>query len=112
MPLYEYQCEKCGNVFEVLQRFSDAPLTEHEGCGGKVAKQLTAPAFQFKGSGWYVTDYGKGGSKPEAKSEDKSDTKSEKKPETASSDAGTKSESKPVSETKAESKPAPLAKVD
>ena len=112
MPLYEYQCEKCGNVFEVLQKFSDAPLTEHAGCGGKVEKQLTAPAFKFKGSGWYVTDYGKGGSKPEAKSEDKADTKSETKPETASSDAGTKSESKPASETKAESKPAPSAKAD
>ena len=59
MPLYEYKCQKCDAVFEVLQKFSDAPLTVHAGCGGRVHRLLTAPAFQFKGSGWYVTDYAK-----------------------------------------------------
>lgn len=107
MPLYEYQCEKCGKLFEVLQRYSDAPLTVHEDCGGVVVKQLSAPGFQFKGSGWYVTDYGKGGAKPEAKSESKSETKTESK-----SDAGTTAESKPAAETKSESKPAPAAKTE
>jgi putative FmdB family regulatory protein len=62
MPLYEYQCENCGDVFEVVQKFADAPLTEHATCGGKVHRLLSAPAFQFKGSGWYVTDYAKGSS--------------------------------------------------
>ena len=64
MPLYEYHCSKCDRNFEVLQRFSDAPVATHEGCGGEVERVLSAPAFQFKGSGWYVTDYGKGGNKP------------------------------------------------
>ncbi len=57
MPLYEYKCSKCNEVFEVLQRFSDAPVKVHEGCGGKVMRLLTAPSFQFKGSGFYITDY-------------------------------------------------------
>lgn len=60
MPLYEYQCEKCGEVFEKMQKFSDEPLTTHEKCGGNVHRLLSAPALQFKGSGWYVTDYAKG----------------------------------------------------
>lgn len=62
MPLYEYRCENCGQQFEVMQKFSDAPLTTHEACGGKVNRLLSAPALQFKGSGWYITDYAKGSS--------------------------------------------------
>ena len=61
MPLYEYKCRKCNEVFEVLQKFSDASLKVHPGCGGKVDRQMTAPSFQFKGSGWYATDYAKKG---------------------------------------------------
>ena len=57
MPLYEYSCQNCGEKFEVMQKFSDAPLTNHEGCGGAVQRLLSAPALQFKGSGWYITDY-------------------------------------------------------
>ena len=63
MPLYEYQCEKCGELFEVMQKFTDEPIAKHAKCGGPVHKLLSAPALQFKGSGWYITDYGKGGSK-------------------------------------------------
>ena len=112
MPLYEYQCSKCGNVFEVRQKFSDDPVTVHENCGGDVVKLMSAPAFQFKGSGWYVTDYAGGGSKggaiksetsasgdakpAESKSDSKSESKSDSKP------AETKSESKPAA-------PAPAA---
>ncbi|MGD0578423.1 MAG: zinc ribbon domain-containing protein [Bryobacteraceae bacterium] len=59
MPLYEYKCDKCDAVFEVLQKFSDAPLKVHADCGGAVERQMTAPSFQFKGSGWYATDYAK-----------------------------------------------------
>jgi putative FmdB family regulatory protein len=61
MPLYEYECENCGDLFEVIQKFSDEPLTVHEKCGGKVHRILSAPALQFKGSGWYVNDYAKAG---------------------------------------------------
>lgn len=57
MPLYEYKCHKCGKTFEIIQKFSDEPLTTHEGCGGAVERLLSAPALQFKGTGWYVTDY-------------------------------------------------------
>ena len=94
MPIYEYKCDKCGEVFEKRQKFSDAPVTEHEVCGGPVHKLLSAPAFQFKGSGWYITDYGKGGILPkgESKSEAKADAKSESKSESKSDGNGTKSD--------------------
>ena len=75
MPLYEYQCLTCGKRTEVLQRFEDAPLAACPACGGEVKKMISSPAFQFKGTGWYVTDYagkkGAGGSggKSEGKSE-------------------------------------------
>ena len=61
MPLYEYQCESCGRRFEALQRLDEPPLETCSECGGKVRKLLSAPAFQFKGSGWYVTDYARSG---------------------------------------------------
>jgi putative FmdB family regulatory protein len=61
MPLYEYKCQGCGQVFEIIQRFSDEPLTTHEACGGSVERLISAPGLHFKGSGWYVTDYAKGG---------------------------------------------------
>jgi len=67
MPIYEYACAACGRVTEVIQRLDEAPLTECPECGGAVKKLLSAPAFQFKGEGWYVTDYArKGGGKGEA----------------------------------------------
>lgn len=62
MPLYEYQCEACSHRFEVIQRYSDAPIQECPKCGGKVGKLLSSPAIQFKGSGFYLTDYGRSGS--------------------------------------------------
>lgn len=69
MPLYEYKCERCSQVFEVMQKFSDEPLTVHENCGGAVERLISTPAIQFKGSGWYVTDYArKGGSNGSSKS--------------------------------------------
>jgi len=57
MPLYEYQCKKCRHKFEKIQKFSDPPVRKCPECGGPVEKLLHAPAVQFKGSGWYVTDY-------------------------------------------------------
>lgn len=68
MPLYEYKCAKCGETFELIQKFSDEPLHEHPGCGGAVEKLLSAAALQFKGSGWYVNDYGRNGSTGKEKS--------------------------------------------
>lgn len=59
MPLYEYQCESCGHRFEVIQKFSDAPIEDCPKCGAKVHKLISSPAIQFKGSGWYITDYAK-----------------------------------------------------
>jgi putative FmdB family regulatory protein len=59
MPLYEYKCKKCGKVFEKLQRLSAKPVTVHENCGGSVDKLVSTSAFQFKGTGWYATDYAK-----------------------------------------------------
>ena len=60
MPLYEYLCESCDERFEVIQKFSDEPLKIHEKCGGPVRRLISPSAFNFKGSGWYVTDYAKG----------------------------------------------------
>jgi putative FmdB family regulatory protein len=65
MPLYEYRCKKCGKVLEVLQKVSDKALATHDRCGGALEKLLSPPAFQFKGSGWYVTDYAKSTSSPQ-----------------------------------------------
>ena len=59
MPLYEYQCDSCGHRFEALQKFSDPPLATCPKCGQALRKLLAAPAFQLKGTGWYVTDFAK-----------------------------------------------------
>lgn len=61
MPLYEYQCESCGQRFERIQKFSDPPVSECPSCHGPVQKLISSPAIQFKGSGWYITDYAKSG---------------------------------------------------
>jgi putative FmdB family regulatory protein len=57
MPIYEYQCQKCGETTEIMQKFSEAPLRKCPACGGRVAKLMSMNSFQLKGSGWYVTDY-------------------------------------------------------
>jgi putative FmdB family regulatory protein len=76
MPIYEYECLKCGKRTEILQRLGEAPLAACPECGGQVKKLISSPAFQFKGSGWYATDYAakKGG--PESGQESK-ESKSE-----------------------------------
>ena len=126
MPLYEYRCSKCEKNIEVIRKFSDPPLIEHEGCGGVLEQLLSAPAFQLKGTGWYVTDYAKAGAKPASDSGGKAgDSKdSEVKASTSkdgdsgSSDkkggdkksgektSGEKTSSESKSDTKTESKPA------
>ncbi len=97
MPLYDYRCHKCGEIFEVRQRFSDEMLTVHEGCGGKVERMLSAPALQFKGTGWYVTDYARNGKSPSTNGKAENG-KSESKGEPAKSE--TKSETKPSESAK------------
>ena len=57
MPIYEYTCRKCNAHVEVMQKISDKPLGRHAGCGGRLEKEWSRTGFQFKGSGWYVTDY-------------------------------------------------------
>jgi putative FmdB family regulatory protein len=113
MPLYEYKCHSCGKTFEVIQKFSDEPLKTHQECGGPVERLISAPAFHLKGTGWYVTDYGKGSNGKPAKSEDsKSETKAEKsdtsttKPESASSSGSKSAESKSAESKSGDSTPA------
>jgi putative FmdB family regulatory protein len=87
VPLYEYRCTKCGHTFEKIQKFSDPHVSECPKCGAAVEQIISAPAVQFKGAGWYVTDYGKrtssnGGKKDvSSSSETTSETKSEGKTE-------------------------------
>lgn len=95
MPLYEFECEQCHHRFEKIQSVS-APDPKCEKCGGKVERLLHAPAVQFKGSGWYVTDYAKSGNAKE-----KSDAKTAEKSDTSPAKAETKTESK--AETKGSS---------
>lgn len=98
MPLYEYKCAACGDVFEVRQKFSDEPLHEHPGCGGAVERLISAPSLQFKGSGWYVNDYGKNGSagtqdKPKHESHSSDSKKGEASSSTTTSSTPAKKES-------------------
>jgi putative FmdB family regulatory protein len=100
MPIYEYKCDKCGGVFDLKQNFSDEPVTRHEGCGGTVERLISAPTFQFKGTGWYVTDYARGGDKKNGQSKDKDATpKKESSGDTKPADSGT-APSKPSAEQK------------
>ena len=101
MPLYEYQCQKCGERFEIIQKFSDPLLTAHEACGGEVKKLLSAPAIQFKGSGWYITDYARAGKNGSTKDGDtsKSESKSSESKASESKPAASASESKSESKT-------------
>lgn len=86
MPLYEYRCSGCGKEVEVIQKFSDAPPNECPNCGGTLERLLSAPAIQFKGSGWYITDYARsnGNDKSSSEKSDPSD-KGETKIETSKS---------------------------
>ena len=88
MPLYEYQCTKCGHRFEKIQKFSDKMIKKCPECGGPVEQMVSAPAVQFKGSGWYVTDYAKKSHAHAATDSGKDSKESKKeekpKPETAS----------------------------
>ena len=90
MPLYEYECDSCGHRFEVIQKFSDAPIDTCPKCGKSVHKLMSSPAIQFKGSGWYITDYAK-------------------KDSTAATKAGTAKEGSTSSESSGSGESAPAA---
>ena len=98
MPLYEYQCDACGHRFEHIQKFSDPLLTVCPKCGDMIRKLVSSPAFQFKGTGWYVTDYAKKGTGDTAASEaekasdgkDAKTDKSDKTDKTKSADSSKK----------------------
>jgi putative FmdB family regulatory protein len=97
MPLYEYECKKCGHRFEKIQKFSDPMLKKCPECGGKIEQMISAPAFQFKGSGWYVNDYAK---KPAPASSGKNGSESGN----SDSSAELKPDSKPKTESESRSK--------
>jgi putative FmdB family regulatory protein len=108
MPLYEYLCDACHEQTEVLQRFAEAPLEICPRCGGKLRKLLSAPAFQFKGSGWYVSDYARKSAGSEAKSEAGSGASDAKGDSTASSAKAEPAKAEPA-KTAAEKPAAPKA---
>jgi putative FmdB family regulatory protein len=97
MPLYEYQCKKCGHRFEKIQKFSDKMVKKCPDCGGVVEQMISAPAVQFKGSGWYVTDYAK---KSHAPASSESGAKDSKKDDKAKSDGTAKDSSAKESSSK------------
>jgi len=102
VPLYEYQCKKCKHKFEKIQKFSDRPIKKCPECGGPLDKIQHAPNVQFKGSGWYVTDYGgkgdkskaEGGSEKGSSEKDSAEKGGSEKKDTAAKDDGAKSKDK------------------
>jgi putative FmdB family regulatory protein len=118
MPLYEYECDACGHRFEVIVKFSDPPIEKCPTCGGAVHKLMSSPAIQFKGTGWYITDYARkdadkkqGGEKKDSgekkETNESTDTKesSTAKSDTAPSDTSAKpADSKPAASSSSSSK--------
>ena len=116
MPLYEYQCESCQKVTERIQKYSDPLMEICPACGGPVKKLLSSPAFQFKGSGWYITDYarkssGEGG-EGSTSSVESSDKAAEKAEKSDKSDKSDKTEKTQKSDSKADSSPSSSIKSD
>ena len=99
MPIYEYKCSKCGKTIEVIQKMSDKPLKKHEQCGGALTKLISAAGFQFKGTGWYVTDYAR---KSSGESKETADDKKTESKETSSNGSKESSSSGSSSAAKAE----------
>jgi putative FmdB family regulatory protein len=97
MPLYEYKCKKCGHQFEKIQKYSDRMVKKCPDCGGRVEQMITAPAVQFKGTGWYVTDYAK---KSSGLSSSDSGSKDSKKDDKSKSDSASKDTSSKESSSK------------
>ena len=106
MPIYEYECRKCKAHTEVMQKVTDKPLAKCRKCGGRLEKQFSAPAIQFKGSGWYVTDYKAGKSE---KSEGKSESKEEKGATSEAAKTSDKATSPDTETSKKANKPKPAS---
>jgi len=100
MPIYAYKCDSCGFAKDVLQKISDAPLTQCPSCGAaRFTKQLTAAGFQLKGSGWYATDFKGGGAAPppsEGKPSGGDDSKPDAKPAAAADAPAKKPDATPT----------------
>jgi putative FmdB family regulatory protein len=95
MPLYEYECESCGHRFELIQRFADPPAERCASCGkGPIHKLLSAPAFHFKGTGWYVTDY----ANKKSDGSPKTDSGAPKPDSSSQSDGASKADGAPKSD--------------
>jgi putative FmdB family regulatory protein len=95
MPIYEYSCQKCGAHIEAMQKVSDKPLKRHAKCGGRLEKEWSRTGFQFKGSGWYVTDYaGKKGESKEVKEATTETSESKTKASDSSESKATKADAK------------------
>ena len=108
MPLYEYECLLCGHRFERIQRFSDPPASECPDCGGAVRRLLGVPALQFKGSGFYITDYGKGnggGTRPPSPAAEESSSASPESTPPPNPDAAPADQPEPKGGTKRKKKP-------
>ncbi len=99
MPLYEYECKKCHHRFEKIQKFSDPHVKKCPECGGPIEQLISAPAVQFKGSGWYVTDYAKKSSAPSSSSNSSNGDSASKKESKSKSEDSSKSESSQKSES-------------
>jgi len=98
MPLYEYECEACAHRFERIQKFSDPPVDTCPTCGkGPVRKLLSSPAIQFKGSGWYITDYARKGGSDKSSSTTSTSSSETSKSETKTDSSST--DSKPAAKT-------------
>ncbi len=96
LPLYEYRCLKCGELVEKIQKFSDPPLTTCSACGGELERLVSSPAIQFKGTGWYITDYARKSSPPSGKSDSSGSESS--KPASETSKPPAKSDTKPAAD--------------
>ncbi|MGH9660020.1 MAG: FmdB family zinc ribbon protein [Bryobacteraceae bacterium] len=104
MPIYEYKCASCGEVFELIQKFTDEPLRNHETCGGAVERLISASALQFKGSGWYVNDYARSNGDPKKSEKSEKSEGSGDKPAAETKEAKTEAKKEPAKAS--ESKPA------
>ncbi len=94
MPLYEYKCQSCGEIFEILQKFSDEPLEVHKKCGGPVERLISRSSLHFKGTGWYVTDYaGSGNGKSKQAKDDKKESTDSKESKGKSETKGSETKS-------------------
>lgn len=105
MPNYEYLCKNCGHRFEQIRKFSDKPLRKCPECGGVIEQVISAPAVQFKGSGWYVTDYAKKGAASAGSSSSSSEGESGTKEGKDSKDTKDAKDTKDTKDTKKDDKP-------